>query len=189
MPRGFTPRHTHTEKTFGRHSDLMPACQVTAQRNTRPPAFRPPTRPGQQTDRKAAQIPQKVWQNRARAVSLNWQLNAHNRAGDWYFQSLADASGTPGAEADNHVASSKSGDAEPILTVPMIGWVPKLGPGRARLTSYSIAKYGPQTDNDWQWFPDVGNGVSTTNTLASGTLPIALPATNAARFYRAQWLP
>jgi hypothetical protein len=93
----------------------------------------------------------------------NWQLNAHNHANDWYFQSLADSSATPGAESDNHVAASKSGGAEPMLTVPMIGWVPKLGPGRARLSSYSIAKYGPQTGNDAQWFPDAGNGVSVTN--------------------------
>ena len=42
----------------------------------------------------------------------------------------------------------------------MIGWVPKLGPNRARLSSFSIAKYGAQTDRDAQWFPDAGNGVS-----------------------------
>ena len=93
----------------------------------------------------------------------NWQINAHNHANDWYFQSLADSSATAGEAGDTHVANSKSGGAEPILTVPMIGWVPKLGPGRARLASYSIAKYGPQTGSDSQWFPDAGNGISTTN--------------------------
>ena len=46
-----------------------------------------------------------------------------------------------------------------MLTIPTIGWVAKLGPGRARLASYSIAKYGAQTGNDWQWFPDAGNGI------------------------------
>ncbi len=51
-----------------------------------------------------------------------------------------------------------------MLTVPMIGWLPKLGPNRARLCSYSIAKYGPQTDSDWQWFPDAGNGIGTNAT-------------------------
>lgn len=94
----------------------------------------------------------------------NWQLNARNHAADWYFQSLAGSSATPGAAADAHVAASRNGGAEAMLTVPMIGWMPKLGPGRARLSSYSIAKYGPQTDNDWQWFPDAGNGISVTNT-------------------------
>lgn len=93
----------------------------------------------------------------------NWQLNAHNRAADWYFQSLADTTNTPGASANDHVAHSKLGGAEPMLTVPMIGWMPKLGANRARLSSYSTNKYGPQTDTDWQWFPSAGNGVSVTN--------------------------
>jgi len=93
----------------------------------------------------------------------NWQLNAHNHAADWYFQSLADATITPGAAADKHVAQSKQGGAEPMLTVSMIGWMPKLGPNRGKLASYSIAKYGPQTGSDSQWMPDAGNGVSVTN--------------------------
>jgi hypothetical protein len=91
----------------------------------------------------------------------NWQLNAHNRGGDWYFQSIADPSTTPGAETDNFIDATKDAGAEPMVTVPMIGWVPKLGPSRGKLASYSIAKYGPQTGNDWQWFPDAGNGVGT----------------------------
>lgn len=50
----------------------------------------------------------------------------------------------------------------------MIGWVPKLAPNRGKLASYSIAKYGPQTGNDAQWFADAGNGMSRTN----GNAPI-----------------
>jgi hypothetical protein len=91
----------------------------------------------------------------------NWQLNAANRASDWYFQSLGSGDATPGADADDFVTTSKTGGAEPILTIPMIGWMPKLEPNRGRLSSYSIAKYGPQTANDWQWFPDAGNGIGT----------------------------
>jgi hypothetical protein len=93
----------------------------------------------------------------------NWFLNADNKANDWYYQSIGHSSSSPGAEADGFVNDSKTGGAEPMLTVPMIGWMPKLGASRSKLSSYSIAKYGPQTDNDWQWFPDAGNGVSTTN--------------------------
>lgn len=93
----------------------------------------------------------------------NWQLNAHNRAFDWYFQSLPDESSAAGAEADEFVAASRNGGAEPMLTVPMIGWVAKLGPSRGRLSSFSIAKYGPQTGRDAQWFPDAGNGISAAN--------------------------
>ena len=93
----------------------------------------------------------------------NWQLNAHNHAADWYFESLDDGNSTPGASADDFVANSKNGGAQTMITIPMIGWMPKLGPGRVRLSSYSTNKYGPQTGNDWQWFPDAGNGISVTN--------------------------
>ncbi len=35
-----------------------------------------------------------------------------------------------------------------MITVPTLGWVAKLGAGRAKLASFSIAKYGPQLDCD-----------------------------------------
>jgi hypothetical protein len=90
----------------------------------------------------------------------NWQINAANHAADWYFESLASSSTAVGADGDDFVSESKAGGAQPMLTIPIIGWVAKLGPSRGRLSSYSIAKYGAQTDNDWQWFPDAGNGIS-----------------------------
>ena len=60
----------------------------------------------------------------------NWQINAHNLDCDWYFESYPDASATPpGATADAFVANSKYGGAQPMITIPMIGWSPKLGCG------------------------------------------------------------
>jgi len=50
----------------------------------------------------------------------NWQLNAHNHANDWFFESLDDGSSTSAASADNFVTSSKANGAEPMLTIPMI---------------------------------------------------------------------
>lgn len=91
----------------------------------------------------------------------NWRDNVRNHASDWYFQSLEAGPNIAGGAADEHVAETLDAVAEPMLTVPMIGWMPKLGPGRTRLSSYSITKYGPQTDSDWQWFPDAGNGIGT----------------------------
>jgi hypothetical protein len=91
----------------------------------------------------------------------NWQINAHNHAGDWYFESLDDGSPTPGAAADSFVADSKNGGAQPLLTISMIGFAPKLGSGRARLCSYATTNYGPQTDTDYQYFSVAGNGVGT----------------------------
>ena len=93
----------------------------------------------------------------------NWQLNAHNRGGDWYFESIGDNPATPGASTDDHISSTKSAGAEAAISIPMVGWMPKLGPGRGKLASYSIAKYGPQTGSDSQWLPDAGNGISVTN--------------------------
>jgi hypothetical protein len=92
----------------------------------------------------------------------NWQINAHNLAADWYFESYPDSSSTPGATADSFVANSRNGGAQAMITVPMIGWAPKLGSGRSILYSYSVAKYGPQTSTD-PWLPDAGNGISSTN--------------------------
>lgn len=89
----------------------------------------------------------------------NWKLNAHNRGSDWYFESLPDSSSAAGGEADSFISSCKTGGADPMLTIPMVGWVAKLGANRARLCSYSVAKYGAQTGTDSQWFPDAGNGL------------------------------
>ncbi len=97
------------------------------------------------------------------ATRYNWKTNATNRAADWYFQSLPETSTVPGASADEFVAASRTGGAEPMLTVPINGWVARLGAGASRLCSFSIAKYGAQTGNDWQWFPDAGNGIRSSN--------------------------
>jgi hypothetical protein len=50
-----------------------------------------------------------------------------------------------------------------MITIPTIGYVAKLGPNRGKLASYSIATYGAQTGNDWQWYPDAGNGILSSN--------------------------
>ncbi|KFN44848.1 glycoside hydrolase family 44 protein [Arenimonas oryziterrae] len=89
----------------------------------------------------------------------NWQLNAANRGFDWYFQSLAESSATAGEQGDTFISGTRAGNAQPMLTIPMLGWVAKLGANRGRLASFSQAKYGAQTGNDWQWYPDAGNGV------------------------------
>jgi hypothetical protein len=93
----------------------------------------------------------------------NWALNAHNRAFDFYFESIGDSPATAGAAGDDHVQASRNGGAEPMLTIPMLDWMPKLGAGRAKLASYATNKYGRQTDQDFTYFPIAGNGISITN--------------------------
>jgi len=100
----------------------------------------------------------------------NWQLNASNRAFDWYFESIGSSSSTPGADGDDLISLSKAANAQTMLTIPTIGWVAKLGPGRARLASFSITKYGAQQAHAPD-FADAGNGVTTAGVNITGNDP------------------
>ena len=114
-------------------------------------------------DLQALNAPTHRWGGNA-TTRYNWKQNANNRASDWYFESIAFSSATAGAEADGFVAASLQAGSAPLMTVPIIGWVAKVGPSREKLASFSAAKYGAQQDCDWSWFPDACNGV-----LSNGT--------------------
>jgi hypothetical protein len=105
------------------------------------------------------------------ASRYNWQLNADNRANDWYYESIADASAVAGERGDTFFSNARSVGAQAMITVPMLDWVAKLGANRNKLASFSIAKYGAQTGSDWQWYPDAGNGVLTSGAYVSGNDP------------------
>src|SRR3989454_1182914 len=81
------------------------------------------------------------------ASRYNWQLNADNRGQDWYFESIPDASSLAGERGDTFVSTTQSGGARPMITIPMLDWVGKLGANRSKLASFSQAKYGAQTGN------------------------------------------
>ncbi len=100
----------------------------------------------------------------------NWQVNADNRGSDWYFESIPFAD-TPGEVGDSFVSVTKAAAAQPMLTIPTVGWVARVGPGRSKLASFSIAKYGSQTGNDWQWFADAGNGIHPGGSFVTGNDP------------------
>ena len=93
-------------------------------------------------------------------ADYNWSQNAQNLDTDWYFESYPQTGTAPGAETDSFVAQSKAASALPMLTVPLIGWVAKLGPNRSILPSFSVAKYGAQCAVD-PYDPDAGDGVLT----------------------------
>jgi len=101
----------------------------------------------------------------------NWQLNATNHASDWYFESIGEPSAVAGERGDTFISNSKAANAQAMITIPMLDWVAKLGPNRNKLASFSIAKYGPQTGNDWQWFPDAGNGIRPGGQFVAGNDP------------------
>jgi PKD repeat protein len=101
----------------------------------------------------------------------NWQLNADNRANDWYYESIAEPSAVAGERGDTFIANAKAANAQAMMTIPMIDWVAKLGVNRSKLASFSIAKYGAQTGNDWQWFADAGNGIRINGGYVTGNDP------------------
>src|SRR5438093_8597431 len=70
----------------------------------------------------------------------NWQLNADNRGQDWYFESIAEPSAVAGERGDTFFTMSNGAGAQPLITIPMVGWVAKLGGSRAKLASFSQAK-------------------------------------------------
>ena len=61
--------------------------------------------------------------------------------------------------------------AQAMLTVPLIGWVAKLGANRSILSSFSVGKYGAQCAAD-PYDPDAGDGLKTDcNTDITGNDP------------------
>ena len=104
------------------------------------------------------------------ATRYNWQLNADNKGNDFYFQSIPYLN-VAGEIGDTFIRDTKKGGAQPLITVPMVDWVAKLGPNRSKLASFSIAKYGAQTGNDANYFPDAGNGIRTNGQRITGNDP------------------
>ena len=89
----------------------------------------------------------------------NWQLNADNRGADWYSQSIAESSATPGQRGDDFV-QQPGRQRGPMATIPMIEYVVKPRPAnRSKLASFDSRIYGAQDDCDWQWFPQACNGM------------------------------
>src|ERR1051325_1427134 len=118
----------------------------------------------------------------------NWQLNADNRDNDWYFESIGDTSSVAGERGDTFISNTQSAGARAMITVPMLDWVAKLGPNRGKLASFSQAKYGAQTGNDSQWFPDAGNGIlKATGQYVTGNDPNDANVANSSA-YQQQWV-
>lgn len=98
----------------------------------------------------------------------NWQADVSNRASDWFFMNIPEASVDPaqlpdGSTADVFVAESVAGGSQPLMTLPLIGWT-SLGV-REKRWGFSVAKYGAQDETECTatggafWCqPDAGNG-------------------------------
>jgi hypothetical protein len=120
---------------------------------------------------RAVRLPVRRWGGNA-TTRYNYRLDETNRGSDWYFENVpgsADEAQLPnGSETDVFVEQDRRTGTKTVLTVPLIGWIPK---ARDFTCGFSIAKYGPQQDNDAQWRPDCGNGVKPDGTFIVGNDP------------------
>lgn len=120
-------------------------------------------------------------------TTYNWQDNCFNHGSDWFFQSLPRPEAAPGAEADSFIRLTRAGGAQAAMTIPAIGWIAALGPGRSRRSSFSVAKYGPQQATDREWYPDAGNGLKPDGTPITGNDPSDASTPNSPEF-QAAWI-
>jgi len=107
------------------------------------------------------------------ASTYNWNLNADNRGSDWFFQSIPDTSATAGERGDTFFSNNKAAGTQSLITIPMVPYIANLASGRNYLWSFSVAKYGAQTQTD-VYHPDSGNGISTAsgNPFITGNNPL-----------------
>lgn len=96
------------------------------------------------------------------ASLYNWRIDARNAGADYFFESLPVRDPVRDQFGRGFVALSRAGGAQAMLTVPLTGWTARLGPRRAPLAGFSVAKYGQQPVTD-RWMPDAGNGIGKDN--------------------------
>ncbi|MGH9885141.1 MAG: glycoside hydrolase family 44 protein, partial [bacterium] len=83
----------------------------------------------------------------------NWQQDIDNRGGDYFFKAFPYGGGQGGL-GDNFIEATRAANAEPFLSMPMVGWVAKTGVGGGESWSFSVNDYGAFTGA----LGDAGNG-------------------------------
>ncbi|MEV0715815.1 glycoside hydrolase family 44 protein [Asanoa sp. NPDC050611] len=116
-------------------------------------------------------LPVRRWGGNA-TTRYDYRYDTTNRAGDWFFENIAEENADPdalpdGSSTDRFVEQDRSTGTDTILTVPLIGWAPKARDGSC---GFSVAKYGPQQRTD-EWRPDCGNGIRLDGTPITGNDP------------------
>jgi len=101
----------------------------------------------------------------------NWQLNAANRASDWFFINYPydgeDWEPSHGSMSDRFIDRVTGRGDQVLMTIPTIGWTPK-----DRMVSYGFSQkeYGIQDESAWE-LEDAGNGVFADGTLVTNNDP------------------
>jgi hypothetical protein len=121
-------------------------------------------------------LPVRRWGGNS-TTRYNWQTNVQNTGSDWYFENIpADVS------ADQFVAQNVRTNTKTLMTIPLIGFTPKVGSptGHPFACGFKVSKYGAQQSVD-PWDTNCGNGVNTsgndiTGNAASDTSMVITPA-------------
>ncbi|MDF2671086.1 MAG: hypothetical protein K0R67_3392, partial [Paenibacillus sp.] len=97
----------------------------------------------------------------------NWELDAANRASDWYFMNFPYEEDPAGSMSDRFIDNTLSKQGKVLLTIPTIGWTPK-----SREVTYGFAqsKYGQQQSRPNDYL-DAGNGVLLDGSLVTNNDP------------------
>jgi hypothetical protein len=107
-----------------------------------------------------------------RTSRYNWQFDVDNTANDYFFQNIAFGNGSNlpnNSFANQFIVGTKAHGAEPLISIPTIGYVAK--DSRAKVWSFSQALYGAQTSDECRYYApnppswcsaDSGNGLCTT---------------------------
>ncbi|AUW56972.1 cellulase [Sphingobium sp. SCG-1] len=105
------------------------------------------------------------------ASLYNWRSDARNAGADYFFESLPITHQLHDQFGRGFMALSRAGGASALLTVPLTGWVARLGPNRTPLASFSVQKYGAQAATD-RWMPDAGSGIGKDGWIIAGNDPL-----------------
>ena len=118
----------------------------------------------------------------------NWAISTTNRCKDYFFENIPDTvssgDGSNGKAGDDFIGPVLTAGAQPIMTIPMMGILPK---DRTIRCGYSIAKYGAQDAAD-PFQLDCGSGKSVAhNRLLNINDPADTSATYPAS-HQANWV-
>lgn len=96
------------------------------------------------------------------STRYNWRDNCANHGSDWYFETHPRPGPVPGGYADLFIGATREAGAEPVVTVPLIGWAAKTGPGDANVPvdvrfqetwlHHLIAKWGTATKGGVRYY-------------------------------------
>ncbi|HKO55536.1 MAG TPA: glycoside hydrolase family 44 protein [Thermoanaerobaculia bacterium] len=118
----------------------------------------------------------------------NWAFSTANRCKDYYFENVPDdvssGDGSNGKSADDFIQATRNAGAQPVMTIPLMGLLPK---DRSYRCGFSIAKYGTQDDADFQWRPDCGNGKQGGNRMLHVNDPLDTAAAYTSA-HQANWI-